>query len=193
MTYNFFLGNVTAPAMRVLEHRRHSRRDPASPHLSSEGIALARRVGPTLERFDRVVTSPKPRAIETAVEMGLRVDAEIPELGTMPEDAGFPGDPTRLSTFAEYLELFRKSEAMATYSRAQAELWVRELERLPESGRLLMISHGGMIESGVVAAIGERTQGWGEVLGPLDGVRLLREAGRWVRGELLRAVPRRSG
>lgn len=192
MTYNFFLGNAAVRAMRILEHRRHSRRDPATPHLSPQGIALARRVGPTLERFDRVVTSPKPRAVETAIEMGLRVDAEIPELGTMPEDAGFPGDPGRLATFAEYLELFRKSEAMAEYSRAQEELWVRELERLPESGRLLMVSHGGMIESGVVAALGERTRGWGEVLGPLEGVRLLREAGHWVGGELLRVAPRRS-
>jgi broad specificity phosphatase PhoE len=188
MTYKFFLGKAAFPPMRILEHRRHSRRDPASPHLSSAGIALARRVGATLDRFDRVGTSPKPRAIETAIEMGLRVDAEIPELGTMPEDAGFPGDPSRLSSFAEYLSLFRQSGAMAHYARAQEEIWVRELERLPEGGRLLLISHGGMIESGSVAALGDLTATWGEALGPLEGVRLLREGGRWIDGKAVRVV-----
>ena len=186
MTYKFFLGKSAVPPMRILEHRRHSRRDPSSPHLSPAGVALARRVGPTLDRFDRVVTSPKPRAIETAVELGLRVDAEIPELGTMPEDAGFPGDPSRLASFAEYHSLFRKSEAMATYAGAMVEIWVRELERLPEAGRLLMVSHGGMIESGAVAALGELTATWGEVLGPLEGVRLVRDGGRWVGGNPVR-------
>lgn len=175
--------------MRLLEHRRHSRRDPASPHLSREGVALARKVAPTLARFDRVVTSPKPRAVETAVELGLRVDAKVPELGTMPDDAGFPMDPSELTSFADYTTLFHRSEAMALYARAQEEVWLRELRRVPDGGRLLMVSHGGMIESGAVAAWGDATASWGPVLGYLEGVRFYREGTHWVRGEVVRVGP----
>jgi broad specificity phosphatase PhoE len=172
--------------MRLLEHRRHSRRDPTGPHLSPEGIALARRVGATLEPFDRVVVSPKPRAVETAVEMGLQVDAEVPELGTMPDDVGFPLDPATLTSFEEYASLFSRSEAMRSYARAQEEVWLRELRRLPDGGRLLMVSHGGMIESGAVAAWGDAAASWGPVLGYLEGVRFYREGTHWIRGEVLR-------
>lgn len=174
--------------MRVLEHRRHSRRDPTSPHLSAAGIELARRVGRTLGKFDRVVTSPKPRAVETAIEMGLWVDEEIEELATMPDDAGFPGDPTQLRSFSEYLGVYRQSKATARYAREQETVWLRELLSLPEGGRLLLISHGGLIECGTVAALGEMVATWGEVLGPLEGVRMYREGTRWTRGEVLRVL-----
>ena len=65
--------------MRWLEVRRHSLTKKGAArgrgsHLSAEGVMLARLVGASLGPFAFVVTSASPRAIETALAMGLAVD-----------------------------------------------------------------------------------------------------------------------
>jgi broad specificity phosphatase PhoE len=175
--------------MRLLEHRRHSLRDPTSPHLSADGVALAHRVASTLGPFDRVVTSPKPRAVETALAMGFAVDAEVEELGTLPDDLGNLVDAFKPRSFADYAALVGRNPAMARYARGQETFWGHELEALPEGGRLLLVSHGGVIESGAVVAAPTSAEAWGPTLGPLEGVRLYRDQGRWVRAEVVRVGP----
>jgi broad specificity phosphatase PhoE len=172
--------------MRTLEHRRHSRRDPVSIHLSDEGRALARAVGATLPPFDRVVTSPKPRAIETAEALGGRWDGTVDGLGQMPDDVGVSGDVLHLRSFAEYVAMIHRSEEMATYAAGQAQLWRTELERVPEGGALLLISHGGVIEFGAASALPTTARRWGPPLGYLEGVRLQWDGQRWVSGEVVR-------
>ena len=66
--------------MRTLEVRRHTIRNLSSPHISQDGVDLARRVGQGLGKFDRVVTSTLPRAFETAIAMGYAVDEQIEQL-----------------------------------------------------------------------------------------------------------------
>jgi broad specificity phosphatase PhoE len=175
--------------MRLLELRRHSMRDPASPHLSEAGVALARRVASTLGPFDRVVTSPKPRAVETAAAMGLRVDAELEPLGVMPDDLPNVPDSLKLRSFAEYAAVVGHNPAMARYARSQETLWRRELKRVPDGGRLLIVSHGGVIESGAVVAAPTVAGTWGPTLGFLEGIRLYRDGDRWVRAEVVRVGP----
>jgi hypothetical protein len=68
--------------MRWLEVRRHSltKKGPArgrGSHLSAQGIALARAVGAQLRPVAYVLTSASPRAIETAIAMGLAVDDTV--------------------------------------------------------------------------------------------------------------------
>ncbi|MGD0589030.1 MAG: histidine phosphatase family protein [Thermoplasmata archaeon] len=172
--------------MRVLEHRRHSRRDPAGIHLNREGLDLARHIAPTLGRFDRVVTSPKPRALETAEALGFTVDALLPELAMMPDDVGLPIDELHPHSFADYVRFVGRSEAMADYAQTQATLMREELERLPDGGRLLMVSHGGIIEFGAAGARPGDAMTWGEPVGYLEGIRLTLSRGEWVRGEVLR-------
>ena len=173
--------------MRVIEHRRHSRREPGDVHLSREGRALARRVAGTIGRFDRVVTSPKPRAVETAEALGFPVDATVPELAEMPDDVGLPDEPFGRRSFADYVRAVERSEAVAEYARRQAELMRKELAGLRDpDGRLLMVSHGGVIELGAAAARPVEARHWGEPLGLLEGVRLYLERGKWVRAEVLR-------
>jgi broad specificity phosphatase PhoE len=172
--------------MRIIEHRRHSRRDPVGIHLNREGLELARRVAPTLGRFDRVVSSPKPRAVETAQALGLTVDALLPELAMMPDDVGLPVDELQPRSFADYVRFVARSETMAEYAQGQATLMREELERLPEGGRLLMVSHGGIIEFGAAAARPADAMTWGAPAGYLEGVRLTLSRGEWVRGEVLR-------
>jgi len=175
--------------MRFLEHRRHSRRDPASPHLNAAGLALAQRVAPSTGPFDRVVTSPKPRAVETAVAMGYPVAAELDELSEMPSEVENLIDALHPRTFADYSVLVGRNPAMARYARSQEALWRHELEGLPEGGRLLLVSHGGVIESGAVIAARASVEAWGSTLGYLEGIQLYRDAGRWVRAEIVRVGP----
>jgi broad specificity phosphatase PhoE len=178
--------------MRRLEHRRHSRRDPGALHLNASGRTLARAVGAELPRFDRVLTSPKPRAVETAEEMGRTVDAHLTALGEMPEEIGRAVDSLEARTFAEYLDLVHRNQEVATYATRQSALWQRELERVPEGGDLLLISHGGLIELGAVSALGERVRTWGPPLGYVEGVRLSWDGRRWSSGEVLRVRAQRT-
>ena len=174
--------------MRYLENRRHSARDPAGPHLSPAGIALARHVAATVGPFDKVVCSQKPRAVETAVAMGYTVAAELDELGTMPSELQTLIDAVHPRGFADYAALVARNPAMARYARGQEALWRHELESVPDGGRLLIVSHGGVIESGAVVAAPTSANTWGATLGYLDGIRLYRDAGQWVRAEVVRVV-----
>jgi len=174
--------------VRVLEHRRHSRRNPGGIHLNRLGVALARRVGSGIGPFDRVVTSPSPRAVETAVALGFAVDAELRSLLAMPSavDERLSANPP--TSFADYVEAVRSGGTTGEFARRQESLWREELSRLPDEGRLLAISHGGVIEFGVAAAVPDLARGWGAPLGPLEGVRLYWEGDRWTGAELLRVA-----
>jgi broad specificity phosphatase PhoE len=174
--------------VRVLEHRRHSRRSPGGTHLNRAGVALARRVGSEIGPFDRVVTSPSPRAVETAVALGFAVDAELRSLLAVPSAVDERLSTNPPTSFAEYIEVVRLGGPTAEFARRQESLWRTELERVPDGGRLLAISHGGVIEFGVAAAVPEIALGWGPPLGLLEGVRLYWDGERWTGGELLRVA-----
>ncbi len=172
--------------MRTLEHRRHSERDAGGIHLNAAGVALARRVAGTLSRFDRVVASPKPRALETAELIGGRVDASLPALAEMPEDGWLLAGGGPPASFGDCAALLRRSSAAREYARSQLDVWRAELERVPPGGRLLLVSHGGVIELGAAAALPEAAAGWGKPVGYLEGVRLGWDGRRWRDGEVLR-------
>ena len=68
----------------IVEIRRHSARHHDEwGHLTQAGVELAQRVGATMGRFDLVVSSPLPRAAETAIAMGYGVDREIEDLAVV--------------------------------------------------------------------------------------------------------------
>src|SRR5689334_6812089 len=69
-----------AAVMRYLELRRHAMRTQPGQHLSQAGVRLSRRVGEGRGPFALVVTSPAPRAFETAIAMGFAVDFQHHEL-----------------------------------------------------------------------------------------------------------------
>jgi hypothetical protein len=174
------------PRMRVLLHLRHSLRNPGDPHLSEAGVALARQVGARAGGFDRVLTSPKLRAVETAAAMGWRVDEQRPEWGSLPDPIARYLDREPPRTFAEYLRAVTRAEEVRACAEDLATGWAAELEQVPDGGRLLMISHAGVIELGAVGAVPELAARWGDALAPLEGVRLSRAGGRWLHGEVAR-------
>jgi broad specificity phosphatase PhoE len=188
MAYKLGEGSPSGPVrMRSLVHRRHSLRSHGDVHLSPEGVELARRVGRTSGRFDRVITSTKPRAVETAQAMGYAVDAEWAELESIPDPVGRFLDREAPSTFAEYVQWATTVHEVRAAAEAFARRWAEELDRVPDSGRLLLISHASIIELGAAGAVPDQAVHWGANLAPLDGIQLDRSHGQWVRGEVLRA------
>ena len=75
---------VEAYPMRTLYVRRHTMRRKPGQHVSQDGIDLARLVGAESGPFNLVVTSPVPRAVETAIAMGFEVDETDESLGRIP-------------------------------------------------------------------------------------------------------------
>src|SRR3954447_26705017 len=67
---------------RLLEIRRHAERTKPGQHLSRAGIDRARLAGTSGLPAARGITSPSPRAVQTAVAMGYPVDQEEPLLQT---------------------------------------------------------------------------------------------------------------
>jgi broad specificity phosphatase PhoE len=172
--------------MRSLVHRRHSQRQPTDVHLSADGIQLARRVGRRSGHFDRVFTSPKPRAVETAAAMGYKVDGQWEQLGQLPDIVARFLDRESPSTFGDYVRWATTVHEIRGAADALAAQWGEALDQVPDGGRILLISHAGVIELGAAGALPEVAVGWGPVLAPLEGIRLDRDRGRWVYGEVLR-------
>jgi len=133
-----------------------------------------------------VVTSPKPRAVETAEAMGYAVDAELSELGALPGPVDRWVDREAPRSFADYVTLVDRLAEARTHAKVLADRWRNELERLSEGGRLLLVSHGGVIELGAVGALGARTRAWGPTLGFLEGIELDRDRSGWCRGAVVR-------
>ena len=171
--------------MRTLEVRRHSMRDMAGQHLTQAGVDLARRVGSRLGRFERVVTSTLPRAFETAIAMGFAVDEQIEQLAMMSEavtaivrwDAGY----------LSWARAAANSAIVANYTQRQADLWRSIVRGLPENGRALIISHGGIVEAGTIGCVATDPRvADSEPCGYCEGVRLTFDGDKVIDVEILR-------
>ena len=149
-------------ALKWFELRRHSWRD-ASGHLSEAGRALAHRTRPFLhEPYARCISSPKTRAIETLTEFGFGVDATDANFGPPPGDRleRYQNEihrlmeQNRLTLLQAYMS---HPETMCILRDWGDHVW-KALRLLAESvapgQRVLIVSHGGTIESMFLTAIG---------------------------------------
>jgi broad specificity phosphatase PhoE len=136
--------------MRVLEVRRHTLRAMPGQHLTQAGVDLARRIGSTLGPFDRVVTSTLPRAFETAIAMGSAVDEQLEQLSRM--DSAVADEISWDAGFAAWARVIQQSGSAARFARQQADTWRAIVRSLPEHGRALIISHGGIVEAGAIGS-----------------------------------------
>jgi broad specificity phosphatase PhoE len=134
--------------MRVLEVRRHTMRAMPGQHLTQAGVDLARRIGNTLGPFDRVVTSTLPRAFETAIAMGFTVNEQLEQLSMM--DSAVADEINWAAGFAAWARAISQGRAAARFAHAQAETLRDIVRTLPEDGRALVISHGGIVEAGAI-------------------------------------------
>ena len=171
--------------MKIIEFRRHSIRIKPSPHLTQEGVDLARRVGESLGKYDKVISSYAPRAIETAVAMGYAVDEIHDEVSKTPENIG--SEVTWGMGFSEYAEVIEKGGETAKYAKKMAKFIRKITEELPEDGYVLIVSHGGLIEICIIGCIPNIDYNfWGKPLETCEGVRLAFDGEKFVSAEILR-------
>jgi broad specificity phosphatase PhoE len=173
--------------MRWLEIRRHSltKKGPArgsGSHLSQAGVNLAGRIGRQVGLVDYLAAGTVPRTLETALAMGYAVDelvdwdGGIPVRDEVPHHAQWEWE----RPFETYAELIRAGGKLAALAGRQAEQWTRLVERVPEGGVALAISHGGVIEPGMVACLPTAAHAeWGRPFAHLEGARLGYDAGAW--------------
>lgn len=186
--------------MRWLEVRRHSLTKKGlargrGSHLSAQGVALARAVGAELGPIAYVLTSAAPRAVETAIAMGLAVDdtVDLPS-GYVPGEVEFHQQWTWAQPYARYAELISRGGGLAGVAKTHRAVWVGAVEQVDEGGVALFVGHGGGIEPALVACLpGADHQRWNGLFGHCDGARLGFADGEFVGVEFRRAPGRPSG
>jgi broad specificity phosphatase PhoE len=171
--------------LRMIETRRHSIRIKPGQQLSQAGVELARRVGAGIGPFDRVITSTIPRAYETAVAMGFAVDEQLESLTQLGDgveaelnwDAGFPA----------YAEAWKRGGMAAAVIRKHGNFLTEVATALPPGGTALIVSHGGIVEAGVIGALPEWDySAWGGPSSWCEGARLFFDGTRCVEAQVLR-------
>ncbi len=163
--------------MRTLEVRRHTMRRKPGQHLSQDGIDLARLVGETSGPYSLVVTSPIPRAIETAIAMGFEVDETMESLAHIPKGVqhSIAQWPCRFSAVSDAVGSDGRA---AKFGADLARVWRGIVERVPEGAQALIVTHGGLVEVGAVAALPDLPhEEWGGPIGYCEGVRLTFDGG----------------
>ena len=171
--------------VRTLEVRRHTMRTKPGQHLSQAGVDRARRVGGTLGDFDRVVTSTVPRAYETAIAMGFAVDEQLAALNTL--GIGVDQEIDWWRGCAAFAGIARHGGATAAFASRQAALWRQIVLSVPDGGRVLVITHGGIVEAGTVGCLpAVDYTAWGPSCDYCEGVELRFDDDHWVSARLLR-------
>jgi broad specificity phosphatase PhoE len=173
--------------MRWLEVRRHSLTKKSSlrgtgSHLSQAGVDLAHLVGRSLGRFASVVTSASPRAIETALAMGYAVDdtVDLPS-GYLSGQIAHHDQWHWPQPYRRYAELLAQLPELAAVASAHREFWTRLLAAVPDGTAVLVVSHGGSIEPGLVGCLPHADHAsWGPPFGHCDGARLGFDQGSFV-------------
>lgn len=173
--------------MRSLAVRRHSLRARGDDHLSAAGRALAERVARADGPYDRAVSSPAERALETVRAMGRPVDRVEPELGPLAEGVEAALGP--VSTWAECAVAIARRPTVARAAARFGAAIERASRELPEGARGLVVAHAMVVEL-AVAAVWPAAPflAWGPACGCLEGAELVWEQGRVVGGRALRVV-----
>lgn len=139
--------------MKYVEVFRHSKRGDGKG-LSEEGRELAQRARALLaSHYDLCVSSPKERARETLEALGFdRYEVDEAFTAVNPWEP-FDAEVTKLAKERGTIPLaacWEIPEALS-YLRMQGETFLSAVKRvarkLPDEGRALVVSHGGILEA----------------------------------------------
>ena len=142
--------------MKHLEVRRHSKRAKPGQHLTQWGVTLARLVGAQLGPFARVVTSPLPRCVETAVAMGFAVEEVLPALGGADGLGEHHPQSDEINWDAGWVgmaAIIHAGGALARFAEHQAACWLEVVRTLSDGERALIVTHGGGFLSGAAITL----------------------------------------
>ena len=179
--------NVGRSKMKYIEFRRHSKRNRPSPHLSQEGVELAREIGEKLGPFYKVYSSSAPRAIQTTVAMGFAIDVIIEQISVTP--AEIEKEVKWGMNFHEYASVIRKGHKTAEYSIKMANYLLELSHDIPENNALLFTSHGGLIEIATIGCLPDLDYSkWGEALEECEGIILTIENKKFTEAKIQRII-----
>ena len=177
--------------MRYLELRRHTLREPGNPHISQRGLDLARRTGVGMGQFARIISSPEPRAIETAIAMGFAVDELYEPVQCDMRKRQVRGIEKLLPyslSFQQRLAIAQDHKSTRRYLAALVSQWTKLAKRIPSGKSFLVISHGGYLEDSAIACLPSANhRSWGANFGHCEGIRLTFNRGYFTSGQILRA------
>jgi broad specificity phosphatase PhoE len=182
--------------MRAIEIRRHSYTKKGEDrgrgsYLSAEGVALARVVGQHLGPFELVLTSSIPRTLETALAMGFAVSDQWDVLGDIPpavvDEIGHHDRWHWDQPFARFAEFVALNGPTAEMGHRQRATWQRALDSVSPEGQVLIISHGRVIEAGLITCFPDVDFSiWGAPFRHCEGVRMEYKEGRFANLEFRR-------
>jgi broad specificity phosphatase PhoE len=129
---------------------RHTEKD-ASGNITDKGRACAKALGAKLGVFDIIISSPKSRAVETAVLLVGKeptIDRRAGAIDLTPEETMRTHEEGKTHQFGIAGVLFANDEyrpKIIEKGRELVELIKETLSRLSDSGRALIISHDGVM------------------------------------------------
>ena len=129
---------------------RHTEKD-ALGNITDEGRVAAKALGAQLGVFDIVISSPKSRAVETAVLLVAKeptVDSRAGAICLTPEEIKRTHEKGKEHRFGIAGVLFASDEyrtKIIEKGRELVELIKETLNRMPDPGRALIISHDGVM------------------------------------------------
>jgi len=174
--------------MSILEIRRHAERMNLQDNqsaLSVAGRAMCERLAKDAPTYALVVSSPLPRAKETAERVAGRLDGTDP--GLLPDLGGAAARMFgEMRTLADWALLMRTDESAKRFAEEQLPTWARIASRVDEKDRVLAVSHGGIVDlPAIVIAARLRATLHGSSFGYGEGVRVTYAKGAPVKIERL--------
>jgi len=140
--------------------------------------------------FAVVLTSPSSWTFETAIAMGFMVDERYTPVAL--SDAEWaaldrlmpPGTP-----FPVRAQIMKENPLGRRFADALQQQWAALASRAPRHECILVITHGGYIDSSAVACLpGEPHATWGENFAHCEGIRLAYDRGRFTGGTIRRVM-----
>lgn len=130
------------------------------------------------------------RTLETAIAMGQAVTRTLDVLGDVPtalvEELGHHDRRGGLEDFATLRQRFDDDISTRRLGFLQRQAWLAIAEEVPDSSSALIISHGTVIEAGLIAAAWSDTLAAERRFGYCEGIRLNSDGLDFFKVELLR-------
>lgn len=148
---------------------------------------MCEQLAKTAPKYAHVVSSPLPRAKETAQRIAGRLDAADPAL--LPDLGSYASAIFgEMTTLADWARLLRENAEAQRFAEEQLPAWAKIASRVGDKDRVLAVSHGGIIELPALLLMERlRLPVSGPSFGYGDGVRLTYAKGQPAALEILRA------
>ncbi len=137
--------------------------------------------------FDYVITSPKERAYETAIAMGFAVNEIVKDFGPYNDDVKSEFT-SEAHTFPKIQSLLKHKTFTYQFAQQQANLLLESSSKIQDGQKLLIISHGGVVDIPLGFLFPNVDPGsWGSLFSYCEGFRIQIEDKKIVDFTLLRA------